>query len=377
MTTPPIQSMPAVAPAPLSMSFTRRFRGGPTITADLELLADTSVTVLFGPSGSGKTTILRCLAGLDTPDEGRISVGGALWYDHAAKVNLRPQQRRVGYLFQDYALFPHLSVAGNIGYGLRHLELRSRRARISELIEAMELAGLAGRRPAELSGGQAQRVALARALAPHPRLLLLDEPLSALDGPTRIRVRTELRPLLARLDIPCLLVTHDRTEALALGDQLAVVTGGRVCQAGPVAEVFARPANPEVATVLGVESILQARLLDVGDGLATLAVAGRRLYAVDTGAHARGAAVLACIRAEDVTLHASDQPSSARNHLTGHVTTITPEGPLTRIQLDCGFPLVALITSSAARDLHLEQGIMLTASIKAPAVHLISRSPAS
>jgi ABC-type nitrate/sulfonate/bicarbonate transport system ATPase subunit len=211
-------------PSSLTADFERRFPRGPVIQGQLRTPLDGfSVTVLFGPSGSGETTVLRCLAGLERPDPGQIRFGAETWFDTAAGVHLPPQRRGVGYLAQDYALLPHLTVAGNIGYGLVGLDATERQRRIDEMVRLFGLTGLERRYPRQVSGGQQQRVALARALARRRRLLLLDEPLSALDVPTREQLRRELRRLLAGLRVPALLVTHDRTEALALGDFVAIL----------------------------------------------------------------------------------------------------------------------------------------------------------
>ena len=236
----------------LSFEIVRRFRRGPRIAARAGWpLAPDRVTVLFGPSGAGKTTVLRALAGLDPPDAGAITFDGETWFDAARRVHVPPQARRVGLVFQEYALFPHLSVEGNVAFGLRGRPGAEARSRIDELAATFGLGDLLHRRPAELSGGQRQRVALARALAPRPRLLLLDEPLSALDAPTRAELRGELRALLEQTEVPAVVVTHDRAEALALGHRLAVLVDGTIRQIGPVEDVFASPADPEVARAIG------------------------------------------------------------------------------------------------------------------------------
>jgi molybdate transport system ATP-binding protein len=330
------------------------------------------VTVLFGPSGSGKTTILRCLAGLERPQRGEIQYAGETWFAADTNTMVPPQNRGIGYLFQDYALFPHLSVAGNIGYALSSLTHATRSARIKELLLLFRLEGLENRRPAQLSGGQQQRVALARVLAPRPRLLLLDEPLSALDAPTREQVRGELRNVLRSQGTPAVCVTHDWVEALCLADEVAVVAGGRILQTGSPDEVFSRPANAEVAAIVGVETVIAGRVTERTDGLIGLDVGSARLWALDMGAGADEFFV--SIRAEDVTLEIGATPSSsARNHLIGHVMEILPGGPVARIVLDCGFRLTALVTRQAVQDLNLLPGGLVTATVKASAIHLIPR----
>jgi molybdate transport system ATP-binding protein len=346
------------------------------LDVDLRLpLAGAPVTVLFGPSGAGKTTLLRCLAGLDRPDAGRIEMGGEVWADGGRFVPAR--RRRVGLLFQDHALFPHLSVAANVGYGLRRLPRRDRPARVAEALAIAGAAHLAGRPVRQLSGGEAQRVALARALAPRPRLLLLDEPLSALDTPTRTRLRTELRRVLTAAGVPSIVVTHDRGEALALGDRLVVLVDGRVQQVGDLAAVFGRPANPAVAAAVGVESTLAGEVVEAAGGLARVRVGTLTLTAGgEVAGLAGGDPVLVCVRAEDVALELPDQPHAAspRNRLPGTVTGLLADGPLLRVDLDCdGVPLVAYVTRLAGEDLHLRAGTRVDAVVKTTAVHLVDR----
>jgi molybdate transport system ATP-binding protein len=243
------------------------------------------------------------------------------------------------------------------------------------MLDLFELGDTARRYPRQLSGGQLQRLALARAVATDPKLLLLDEPLSALDMLTRARVRADLRRLVQRARVPALIVTHDRTEAIVLGDWLAVVAEGEVRQTGRVAEVFRTPRDVFAAQALGVENILPARMTNRQAGLITLEVARVQLQAVDRD-EVDGPEVLACIRAEEVVLERGSARtlSSARNHLRAVITRIAPEGPLERIELDCGFPLVALVTGHAREELKLEPGVTITAAVKATAVHLVSRT---
>ncbi|MBK9373251.1 MAG: ABC transporter ATP-binding protein [Holophagales bacterium] len=360
--------------APLEARFVRRFRGGPAISADLVLPGgDGPVTVLFGPSGSGKTTVLRALAGLDRPDEGTIVQGDETWLDTARGVFVPARRRRVGLLFQDYALFPHLTARQNVAFGLHRTGSAERARRTAEVLALLKLDGLGDRRPAELSGGQRQRVALARAIAPSPRLLLLDEPLSALDAPTREELRGDLRALLLRLGVPAIVVTHDRIEALALGDRMAVMVDGGIRQHGRVADVFERPADRDVARCVGVDTVLAGRVVEAAEDLATVEAHGLRLAAVDRGL--RGD-VWALLRAEDVTLEqGGGARSSARNHLPGIVASVTSEGPLVRVVLTCaGTRLSALITRASRTELALAEGAEVFAVIKAPSIHLVPRT---
>ncbi len=356
--------------------FRKRFPGGPRVDADAlrAVCGRASITVLFGASGAGKTTVLRCLAGLERPDSGAIQCGNELWFDQATSVFLPPQQRNIGYLSQDYALFPHLNVERNIGYGLRQAPSPERAARVCEVIRLLDLSGLEKRLPRQLSGGQQQRVALARAVARRPRLLLLDEPLSSLDAPTRLRLRGELRRLLLQLGVPTFLVTHDRLEALALGDDLVVMDNGAIAQSGPVQEVFSRPANLAVAGIVAVETVQPARVLDAADGLLIVAVGETKLAALARDLAPGTRDLFLCIHAEDVMLlKGADSPSSPRNHLPATVRTLSREGPMMRIDLDCGFPLAALLTRQACEELDLRPGDRVVALVKAPNVHLIPR----
>jgi molybdate transport system ATP-binding protein len=360
----------------MQVRFDKRFRGGASISAKWERPASGfSVTVLFGPSGCGKTTVLRCLAGLERPESGTIRCGAEVWLDANKGICLTPQRRDVGFLFQDYALFPHLTVAENVGYALRSIGRGERRRRTADLLAMFGLAGLEDRFPHQLSGGQQQRVALARALARRPRLLLLDEPLSALDGPTREQLRPDLRRMLSGFGVPVVLVTHDRTEAMALADHLIVMDRGRVAQHGPVADVFSRPADLAVAHIVGTETVQPGHVLNIEGGLAAVQVGRTRLAALAPEPPAKD--VFVCIRGEDVVLQRGEGgESSPRNRLDGVVETLTWEGPLVRVGLDCGFPLVALVTRPACTDLGLQIGDRLIALLKAPAVHLVPRPAA-
>jgi molybdate transport system ATP-binding protein len=249
---------------------------------DVAFEAAGGTTAVLGASGAGKTLTLRTLAGLLRPDSGRIALDGRVLYDAGAHVDVAVRRRNVGYVFQAYALFPHLSVAGNLGFGLRGRPRREIEDRVSELVTLLALQGLEERRPAQLSGGQQQRVALGRALAPGPRLLLLDEPFSALDAPTRAALTEDFLALRAAVDVPAVLVTHDVAEAYALADHLVVLGAGSVLQHGPKAAVFHHPATPEVASLLGVRNLLPGTVVDSRGGTATLDVGGLAVTAGST-----------------------------------------------------------------------------------------------
>jgi iron(III) transport system ATP-binding protein len=216
---------------------------------DLDVLAG-SIVSLLGPSGCGKTTLLRILAGLERPDAGTVTIGDRVVTGPGARQWVPPERRRVGMVFQDWALFPHMSVGRNVGYGIPRRD-PDRARRIDEALALVGLTGLGHRVPGTLSGGQQQRVALARALAPRPSVLLLDEPFSNLDTTLRVQVRAEVHALLTDLGVTSVFVTHDQDEAFVLGDHVAVMAAGRIVQAAPPAEVYARPVSPWVASFVG------------------------------------------------------------------------------------------------------------------------------
>jgi len=371
-----------LAPGPdgsvLQMEVQQRFPSGFIVCASLDVrLRAGSMLVLFGPSGAGKTTILRQIAGLERPDAGTIRFGEDVWCDTGARRWRHPQERRVGIVFQEPTLFPHLTVRDNIRYGVRPGSdpgVRHPSDPVAEIAGLLGITDLENRYPRALSGGEAQRVALARALTPGPRLLLLDEPFAALDAPTRVRLRRELRALLQATGTPAVLVTHDRTEALALGDAVAVVIGGRIRQVGPISDVFSRPADVDVAASLGIEAVLPARVVASANGMLDVRVENVVLHVAEREPLEPGSDVYACIRAEDVTLETDPAgKASTRNHLAARIVGIASEGPIDRIALDCGFPLDALITRRSREELQLKVGTQVTAAIKATSVHLVPR----
>lgn len=325
-------------------------------------------TALFGPSGCGKTTILRVIAGLTRPEQGRIHWNAECLEDTTQGTFVRPQHRRVGLLFQDYALFPHMNVERNIGYGLPRGP--DKRRAIADIMERFQISGMNRRRPSELSGGQQQRVALARAVIRRPRLLLLDEPLSALDATTRQQVRRELRELLVAGGIPALIVTHDPIEAVTLAEHILVMDRGRILQQGPAEEVFSRPADLAVANIVGVETVQRGVVVGQRNALVEIRVGTAIVRAAARDELPRHVDI--CIRAEDVLLFPGEPGrTSAQNILKGRITEILAEGPLCRVVLDCGFPLTSLISKQARANLGLSPGDACTAVIKATAVHAI------
>jgi molybdate transport system ATP-binding protein len=299
----------------LEVALTKRLAG---FALDVTWTAGDGVAVLFGPSGAGKTLTLQCLAGLSRPDRGRIAVHDRVVFDHRAGIDVPPQRRRLGYVFQGYALFPHLTVADNVAYGLRHRPAAERRARAGDVIERLGLRSLAGRRPSELSGGQRQRVALARALAVDPELLLLDEPLSALDAPLRRQLRSELMAILREWRKATVLVTHDLGEAFQLADRVVVYEAGRVVQEAPKTELLSAPASERVARLMGVRNILRGRVVKAMPDRIQFRWRGQLLEAVNLPARSYlpepGAELAFFIRPEYVRLIRKDRIAADHSH---------------------------------------------------------------
>ena len=336
-------------------------------------IGDPRVTVFLGSSGSGKTTILRCLAGLERPHRGHVRFGDRTWFDAGRGIHLPPDQRDLGVLFQDYALFPHMTVQRNVAFGGRGMPRDAAARRVTELLEAFGLRGLEHRLPRQLSGGQQQRVALARAVFRRPKLLLLDEPLSALDRATGDEVREELRTLIRTLAIPAYIVSHDRVDALTLADRTVLIDEGRFIQAGSTKEVFDAPKTPAAARLVGIDTILLGRIASVDNGLARVMVGTQEVRAAAPAEAGHEAAL--CIRAEDVTiaLHDTDDLSTV-NRWRAVVRTETSEGPFVRVGLDCGFRLSALVTRDAWKRLALAPGATAWAMVKATTIQAMARN---
>jgi molybdate transport system ATP-binding protein len=336
--------------------------GATTLDVALSIPAG-SCLALAGPSGAGKTSVLRAIAGLLRPDSGRVSCGDAVWLDRAAGVDLPPERRGVGYVFQEYALFTHLSAWQNVAYGLRTTSRRERRTRAHELLERFGIAALANARPSTLSGGERQRVALARALAPRPTALLLDEPLSALDARTRGAASRELATVLREADVPAILVTHDFTEAALLGDRVAVVDAGRIVQHGSASELAAAPASAFTGAVVltGVAAL-------GADGLTHVRLDGGGSVSVADPATGR---VAISIYPWEIALAATAVADSAQNRLDVEVVSVTPVGNRIRVGLAAPQPLTAEITAPAVERLGIVPGQRIVAAWKATATRVI------
>lgn len=331
------------------------------------------VLVVLGPNGAGKSTLVQVLALLQKPTSGEIRYDGEVVRD-ALSV-----RRRMAVVFQEPLLLD-TTVESNVAAGLsmRGTAANERKRRASDWLGRFGVAPLAKRSARTLSGGEAQRVSLARAFVLEPEVLFLDEPFSALDAPTRQALTDDLEGLLSRTQMATVFVTHDRAEALRLGDRIAVLMSGRVRQVGTPAEVFGAPVDEEVAQFVGAETIVPGRVLSVEDGVGVVDVSG---HTVEGGGEpvAVGDEVLVCLRPEDVVLgpvHEGGVPTSARNHLPATVTRIVPSGPFLRVEMDAGFPLVALITKQSREDLAIEVGVKVIATFKAAAVHLLRKRSA-
>ena len=330
----------------------------PLRSFSVRLNLDVSSTMaLVGPSGAGKTTVLRAVAGLVRPQSGRISSGSAVWFDGAAGISLPPDRRAVGLVFQDYALFPHLTVRQNVEYSRRHAA--------DEYLDRFAIRHLERARPADLSGGERQRVALARALARDPQVLLLDEPLSALDAHTKADVRTELQQLLSGLDIPVLLVTHDFDDAAALAGRVGVIVDGELRQTGTPGELVRQPTDPFVASFTGA-NLLHGHAEPSGDATTRVRLGdGTVLTTVGPG---RGEVVLA-VYPWDVTVSTSAPHDSAMNLIGGTIDNIAELGNRVRVTIG---PVSAEITADSLHRLGLELGQTAYASFKATGTRIVA-----
>jgi molybdate transport system ATP-binding protein len=337
-----------------------------TLTLDCEVSVESNITVaVLGPNGAGKTTLLRIVAGLVPLDKGHIDVNGAVFADTATRTWLTPEARKVGFVFQDHGLFPHLSVLDNVAFGLRArgVDPRTAHAKASDWLDRVGLAKYASSRPSALSVGQSQRAALARVLVTDPQALLLDEPLAAVDASARLELRRTLREHLSTFTGVRLIVTHDPLEAASLADRVIVLEDGHVTQEGAFAEVSARPRSPWIARMVGLNLLRGAVSNDamVLDGGTTLTVA----------ADVYGPA-LATIQPRAVALYRTAPEGSPRNVLRCAVDGIDPEGDRWRIRLTGPFPLVAEVTPAAASDLRLAEGCEFFAEVKATEIDVYS-----
>jgi molybdate transport system ATP-binding protein len=356
---------------------------------DVEFNVAPGFTILFGPSGSGKTTLLDCVAGLSAPDAGRIVVGERVLFDAGSRVDIPVAKRRVAYVLQDLALFPHLTVEQNTEYGLAHLSRPGRRQRAAAMLQEFGIEHVRQRRPAEISGGERQRVALARALVTDPCLLLLDEPLAALDAPTKSNILDDLRRWNQAHGIPILYVTHTREEVMALGERVLVMEEGRIIAQGTPHEVLSAPLQETVAQLAGFENIFDTTVESVhGDrGTMTCRIStrprttghfpGRQegssvLLETPLIRAEAGARLLVGIRAGDILLAIIEPVGlSARNVLAGRLVSLERRDMIVSAWVDCGVEMEVHLTLAARDALALEEGRAVWLVIKTHSCHLM------
>ena len=357
-----------------------RLRQSAPIPLDAELAcAPGEMLALVGPSGSGKSTVLRAIAGLLRVRDGHISCNGTTWFDATGQIALSPQRRRIGYVFQHYALFPHLSALANVMEALIELPRPERVRRARDLLARVHLAGLERRLPAELSGGQQQRVAVARALAREPNVLLLDEPFSAVDRSTRERLYRELAALRRELAMPVILVTHDLDEALMLADRMCVLHQGRTLQSGPPFEVMTRPDSVQVAQLVGLKNVFRAGIIEHAPerGVTLIEWRGHRLEARLQPTFPPGSQVTWVIPQGHIVLHRRDRPSRGEreNPVSGVVAEFVRLGENAAVSIHVGRadrpPLFISIPLHVAQRNGIAPGVGITVSLLSDGIHLM------
>jgi molybdate transport system ATP-binding protein len=362
----------------LHVNIGKQFRalGSPPFLLSVAAEFPPGFTVLFGPSGAGKSTLLDCIAGLLKPDAGSITFGNEVFFDAASKISIPPQQRRVAYVFQSLALFPHLNVEDNVSFGLSALSLDERRERVERILPAFHIESLRRRKPAELSGGEKQRVALARSLVTEPRLLLLDEPLTGLDASLRRAILHDLRAWNAAQRIPILYVTHNREEVDAIGERVVALVDGQVRESGAPRAVLDAPSSIALAQTAGFENLLHAVVLEKRpeDGVMRVSLSLTRCeLEIPLGSAQVGASVQLAIRAGDILL-ASEPPRalSARNILPGKLDSLETRGSLVVAQVTAGVRFTVHVTPGAVRSLQLSPGLPVWLVLKTHSCHLVS-----
>lgn len=344
-----------------------------SLSAEIEAYA--GITALLGPSGAGKTTLLDCIAGIIRPDKGRVSLGDRVLFDSGTNLDLSPAERNVGYVFQTLALFPHLTAQQNVEFGIAQLTPPERRRRSDAMLEIMRISGLRNRRPRELSGGERQRVALARALVTEPSVLLLDEPLAALDFSTKSRIIDDLRAWNDRRQISMLYVTHSREEVFALANHVVVLEKGRIVAGGSPYDVLEAPRHQTAAEWAGFENIFDATVLaeDEQRGTTTVALGSLRLE-VPLARHSGGHMQIG-IRAGDILL-ATQEPAgiSARNVIRGSLVSLTRHDTVMIARVDCGAHFAVHLTPHAAEALRLGERTEVWLIIKTHSCHVLRKS---
>jgi molybdate transport system ATP-binding protein len=374
----PSRDTPTPSAAPLHAKFQKRLQSRSNeFLLDVTVDATPGFTILFGASGAGKTTLLDCLAGLTTPDSGRISLADRLLFDSSRRVNVTTAQRRVGYVFQTLALFPHMTVERNVAYGLAHLPPAERTRRTTSLVEAFRISHLVCRKARDISGGESQRVALARTLVTDPDFLLLDEPLAALDAPTKASIIDDLREWNRVHNIPILYVTHSRDEAFALGERLIVLDNGRVVAHGTPHEVLSAPLVETVAQLAGFENIFDSVVEAVRPerGTMTCRIAGDAGGVVLETPLVRGGVgsmLRIGIRAGDILLATSPPTGlSARNVIPGRIQSLEQRDVIVSARVRCRIEMEVHLTLAARDSLELTPGKEVWLVIKTHSCHLM------
>jgi molybdate transport system ATP-binding protein len=358
-------------PVSLSVSIARRLSAAFSLEVAFEAPAR-GVTALFGVSGAGKSATLAAIAGASNPDTGRIVLNDRVLFDSARGLDLPMERRGIGWVFQDARLFPHMDVKANLDYGARRARGRPVVAGFDEVVEVLGIAALLGRRPRELSGGERQRAAIGRALLSQPALLLMDEPLAALDAPRKAEILPFLEQVKSRFDLPVLYVAHALSEVVRLADRMVVIDAGRVVAQGPLAELMTRPDLPLLSARADAGAVLPAvvEAHDLERGISRLRASGAALITPRLG-RAVGEQVRVLVLARDVLLSLTRlEGLSARNLLAARVDSLTPRGDavLVRLTLDGGQTLLSQVTRDAAAELALEPGLGLWAVVKSVAV---------
>jgi molybdate transport system ATP-binding protein len=361
----------------LTFHLRKRFsHAGRDFTLDVLFTINPGITIIFGPSGAGKTTLLDCIAGLITPDSGKITIGERTLFDHAHQTNLRVENRKLGYVFQDLALFPHLTVGKNVEYGLAGINGSERRQKSEAILESFRIVQLRDRKPKEISGGERQRVALARALVRDPRVLLLDEPLAALDAATKSKIIDDLRAWNSAHGIPILYVTHNREEVFALGDRVLVLENGRIVADGTPHGVMGAPRRESLAQLIGFENIFHAVVTAAHEdrGTMTCRIADSNVELETPLVRAEtGSTLLVGIRAGDILL-ATVQPEglSARNIIAGCLRSLEQRDVIVAARVNCGVEMEVHLTLAARDSLQLEPGREVWLIVKTHSCHLMA-----
>jgi molybdate transport system ATP-binding protein len=353
----------------------RRSAASSLFVLDVSIEVAPGITILFGPSGAGKSTLLDCIAGLARPDEGRIVAGGDVLFDSPRAIDVPVPKRRIAYVFQTLALFPHLSAEENVSYGLRGLGEEEKRGRIEAILTAFRVEKLRKQKPAEISGGEKQRIALARSLVTEPRVLLLDEPLAGLDAELKSAIVDDLRAWNTAKGIPILYVTHTREEVDALGERVIALNNGCVLSAGAPMEVLNAPRRKKLAQAAGFENLLSATVLDLreADGVMQVRLGESACeIEVPLGYAVAGSGVQVAIRAGDILL-ATERPHglSARNVMDGRIVSLEQRGTMVIARVDCGVTFVVHITPGAVRALELAPGRHVWLVLKTHSCHLV------